>query len=328
MMIRQGIRMLLDSRLSSQNRGSDGANRDAKLAFVRTLGEGPIALPAGEACSRHYGLPPGFFGEFLGPRMKYSCCLFPQGVDGIEEAEEAMLAETCRRAGIKDGMEILELGCGWGALAFWIAENYPACRITAVTNSPGERDFIHQACAERGISAIRAVTCSMNDFQTSETFDRIVSVEMFEQMHNLQELLGRIAGWLRPDGKLFVHLFCHREFAYAFESGGENNWMGRYFFAGAMMPSDDLLLHFREGLVLENQWRLTGTDYRKTAEAWLSKLDARKSSILPLFRETFGPDEAPVWLQRWRVFLMVRGEMGGYRNGDEWRVSHYLFRKG
>lgn len=327
MMIRQGIRMLLDNRISSRNHGSDEANREAKLAFVETLCDGPIALRAGEDCSRHYGLPSAFFKEFLGPRMKYSCCLFPPGVKDIEQAEEAMLAETCMRAGIEDGMEILDLGCGWGSLAFWIAEKFPECRITAVTNSSQERDYIEAVRAERGISTIRTVASGMNDFQTGDTFDRIVSVEMFEQMHNYRELLDRITGWLKPDGKLFVHLFCHREFAYAFESDGDNNWMGRYFFSGAIMPSDDLLLHFQDGLVPENQWRLTGTDYRKTAEAWLTRLDSRKSDILPIFTETFGSADAPVWLQRWRVFLMVRSEMGGYRDGDEWRVSHYLFHK-
>jgi cyclopropane-fatty-acyl-phospholipid synthase len=327
MMIRQGIRTLLDKRLVTEDRGSDEANREAKESFIRGMGEGPLVLDEGEESRLHFGLPPEFFREILGPRMKFSCCLFENGVTDLARAEEAMLAETCLLAGIEDGMEILELGCGWGALALWIAERYPACRVTAVTNSIQQADFITSLCAEKGIGSVRAVACDIKDFVTDGTFDRVVAVELFERLHNWRELMARISGWLRPEGKLFVHLFTHRRFAYPYEADGDDNWMGKYFFTGGMMPSEDLLPRFQDDMELENRWKISGLHYKKTADAWLTGMDRRRSALLPVMQELYGPQEGSAWLQRWRIFFMACVEMWGYRNGDEWGVCHYLFRR-
>jgi cyclopropane-fatty-acyl-phospholipid synthase len=324
-LVRQGIRTLLDKRLVTQDKGTSEANRAAQAEFALSLSTGPIALEIGESNRGHFGLPSSFFREILGPRMKFSCCLFPPGVEELDRAEEAMLAETCARAGIEDGMEILDLGCGWGALAFWIAENYPGCRITAVTNTDQQREFIESLCVERSITTVRAITCDLNDFRADRIFDRIMAVEIFEYLHNWREVLARIAAMLKPEGKLFVHLFSHHRFAYPYESEGEDTYLGRYFFAGGLMPSDDLLSCFQDDLVLENRWSVPGIHYRKTAEAWLARLDSRKAAILPILREIQG-SEGSVWLQRWRLFFMACVEMWGYRDGEEWGVSHYLLR--
>ena len=324
LLTRAGIRLLLLQRLREQAQEGPDQEWQAMMTFVKEMRQSPIALHTQEANEQHYELPPRFFELVLGPHLKYSCCHFPEGVTELGHAEASMLALTCERAQLQDGQQILELGCGWGSLSLWMAKHYPNSSILAVSNSRPQREFIESRAQELGLTNLSVQTCDMNDFTTEQHFDRVVSVEMFEHMRNWQSLLERISNWLKPEGKLFIHIFSHRRYAYAFSSEGDSNWMGRYFFTGGIMPSNDLLLYFQKDLLLEQHWVLSGVHYQRTADAWLQMMDSQKGEILQTFRETYGKD-ADVWFQRWRMFFLATSEVWGFRGGNEWLISHYLF---
>ncbi len=325
--IRLGIRWLSKKRLDEERTLHNGSTPESTRSFVQELKSAPIAVHTLEANQQHYELPPEFFELTLGKYKKYSSCYWGNGSTQLDDAEEKSLITTCERAELVDGMDILELGCGWGSLSLWMAEKYPNSKITAVSNSNPQREAISKKGKDRGFENLTVLTEDMNRFSTEKKFDRVVSIEMFEHMRNYELLIGNIASWLKPKGKLFVHIFCHREYAYFFETAGSDNWMGKYFFTGGVMPSESLLSNFQKDLSLEKQWRWDGRHYMKTSNAWLKNMDEKKSAILPIFRQVYGEKESSIWFQRWRIFFMACAELFGYKRGKEWFVAHYLFEK-
>ena len=324
-LIRFGIRRLCAHRLREQHAGDAAAAWTRFQECLDELRASPVAIHTEAANAQHYELPPRFFELCLGKRLKYSSCLFPRGDESLDQAEEAMLGLYLERAELADGQRILELGCGWGSLTLWMAQHFPQSRITAVSNSRPQREFIEARCRALGVSNVNMITCDVNRLELTPTqFDRVVSIEMFEHMRNYERLMRDTASWLRPGGKLFVHIFCHRELMYPFEADGEDDWMGRHFFTGGLMPAAGTLLWFQRDLRIEQQWRQAGTHYERTANAGLANQDAHRAEVLGVLRQTYG-DAAVLWHQRWRMFWMTCAELFGYRNGNEWLVGHYRF---
>lgn len=324
--VRSAIRRLCDSRRRSETAGDCEARLARHEAFVAAMDAGPIAPVPDKANEQHYELPAEFFRHVLGPRLKYSGCLWPAGTPDLEAAEAAALASTCDHAGLSPDQDILELGCGWGALTLWMAEHYPTSRITAVSNSSAQRELIEARAREQGLDNVTVVTADMNDFAPAQRFDRVVSVEMFEHMRNWRQLLARIHDWLQPGGLLLVHTFCHRDCAYPFTDRDASDWMARHFFTGGIMPSDGLMLAFQDHLRWRRQWRWHGGHYAATANAWLARLDAAEDRVMPVLEHAYG-DQAAVWFQRWRMFFMAVAELFAFRGGDEWWVVHHLMER-
>jgi cyclopropane-fatty-acyl-phospholipid synthase len=316
--LRGGIGLLV----ARTDRMLKSADAGTSRSFADTMDDYPIAIHTADANAQHYELPERFFGLVLGPRRKYSSCLFPTAKTSLQEAEELALAETAEHADLSDGQQILELGCGWGSLSLWMAERFPLSRVTSVSNSHSQRAYIEGQARKRGLANLTVVTADMNDFATDQMFDRVVSVEMFEHMSNWRMLLGRVKQWLRPDGRAFIHVFSHDRTPYRFDPGNTADWIAQHFFTGGIMPSHALINEFPESFSVEREWRWSGEHYRRTADAWLANYDANAGEIDRILREVYGKDSA-LWRRRWRLFFLATSGLFGHARGSAWGISHY-----
>eukprot|EP00118_Oscarella_pearsei_P001169 m.6774 g.6774 ORF g.6774 m.6774 type:complete len:341 (+) comp16868_c0_seq1:207-1229(+) len=317
--------------LSWRRIGEDASkSMDYKRKFIEMLKTSPVAVQTEKANEQHYEVPTAFFETVLGKWKKYSCCLWLEGTGSLNAAEEAMLSLCCERAKLEDGNSVLDLGCGWGSLTFWILHHYPNSHVTCVSNSRTQRQYIEAKAQSEGFAGrLKAITCDARVFSTRQKFDRILSIEMFEHMRNYQLLLQSVASWLKPSGLLFVQILCHRDQPtdYAKRGSEADSWLGRNFFSGGIIPSDDLLLYFQEDITISDHWRINGANYQKTLEAWLVKLDENRGKVERVFEEAYGPDEAQDQIQNWRLFFISAGESFGFNGGNDYIVSQYLFRK-
>ncbi|MFL5288239.1 MAG: SAM-dependent methyltransferase [Rhodopila sp.] len=302
----------------------DGVGKEEE--FARLMARQPIVVRPDAANVQHYEVPAAFFGLVLGARRKYSCCLYGHGAATLDAAEERALAETADHAALTDGQDVLELGCGWGSLSLWMAERFPASRITSVSNSQSQRAYIEQRTRAHGLGNLRVITADVNEFDPGADFDRIVSVEMFEHMANWQSLLRRVHDWLRPDGHLFLHVFSHRAVPYLFDTEDKEDWIAQHFFTGGIMPSHGLLRQVTERFEIEADWRWNGEHYAQTARDWLANFDRNEAAVMEVLRGVYGADAA-LWKRRWRLFFLATAGLFGHAGGTEWGVSHYRLRR-
>ncbi|NKI17544.1 class I SAM-dependent methyltransferase [Spongiibacter sp. KMU-166] len=320
-LVRRGIRKQLSERLSEEASHNLQQNENRRRAFRQQLKESAITINTRDANEQHYEVPPALFELMLGQRLKYSSCWWDADCQDLDEAEERMLRIYAERAQLEDGQRILELGCGWGSFCLWAAEHYPNSTITAVSNSHGQREFIEECAANRGLRNLTVITCDVAELSLDQRFDRIVTVEMLEHVRNYRELLKNTSNWLDPDGLMFVHIFCHAYLHYPFDGG----WMTDNFFSGGQMPAFDTLMHFSEHMRIVDSWRVNGEHYAKTLEAWLEKLDMNRDMALSVLKDAPNPK---IQLNRWRMFLLACAELFAYRGGQEWFVGHYLLTPG
>lgn len=325
-LVRRAIRHLLERRLRQSVWGDQALRDREEDALLEALRAGPIAISVDSANEQHYEVPAAFFEQVLGPQLKYSCCYWTDDTPDLAAAEEVMLELTASRARVEDGMRILDLGCGWGSFSLWAAERFPNATLLAVSNSRLQRELIVRRARERGLRNVEVHTADINDFVPNERFDRVVSIEMMEHVRNHPALFERIARWLNPGGMAFAHVFCHRARAYTYEVEGASDWMAAHFFTGGMMPSESLFSRYQEHLSLREQWRVSGTHYEKTCNAWLDNLDRHRERVIPILKSVYGTDAAR-WCQRWRMFFMACAELFAYRGGSEWFVSHFRWER-
>lgn len=326
-MLRAAMRRLISKRLAEEHAHHPEKQQTRHQALIQELIHSPIAIETDKANEQHYEVPTQFYQYSLGHNLKYSSAYYDENCQNLDNAEDAMLNLYLQRSELTDGMSILELGCGWGSLTLWMAKHLPNAKITAVSNSSTQKKHIVAECEKHSLNNVEVITENVNTLELQTQFDRIISIEMFEHVRNYQQLFKNIATWLKEDGKLFVHIFCHKTLLYPFEVKNDDDWMSKYFFSGGLMPSSDTFLHFQDDLKIQHRWHIDGTHYERTANDWLALTDQNKDRILALFKESLNPEEAKIWLQRWRMFFMACAELFGYKNGTEWMVAHYLFSK-
>lgn len=322
-LVRYGIRKLIKQR-KNEIRDNYKFHREGILG---ELEKNPIAVHTDKANEQHYEVPSDFYHLVLGKNLKYSCALYEDGINDLDRAETKMLELYCERAQMKDGIDILELGCGWGSLTLFLAKKYPNSKITAISNSASQRESITNKASRLGLNNVEIITCDINNFKTEKQFDRIISIEMFEHMRNYKTLFSMMNGWLKDDGQVFIHIFCHKDATYFYETDGDDNWMGRYFFTGGIMPSFDLFERVQSSLTLKQKWKVNGINYQETSEQWFRNMDLKKKEIMPILEKTYGKSDAQRWFIRWKLFFAACAELFGYEAGQEWFVGHFLFKK-
>ena len=317
-LIKIAARYISNKRLNEQN------DNNNKNKIISALSRGVVAEKTYDANEQHYEVPPKFFNYVLGANLKYSCSLFDE-VDSLDDAEDSMLRLYIDRADIKDGHEILDLGCGWGSFSFYVAERYPDANITSVSNSSDQIAYIKNEAHKRDLLNIKAIRMDVNNLELNKQFDRIVSIEMFEHLRNYKLILNSLNHALKPDGKLFIHIFCHKKLTYLYEMKNNLDWMTKYFFQGGIMPSKDIFQYFESELEIINQWDINGNHYSKTCKAWLNNHYKNKKKILDIFKKHY--DEPKIWFNRWRIFFLSCDAFFALNNGNEYFITHYLLKK-
>ena len=310
-------------RLTHKARGDVHSVQRNKMALIRAMDKSPIVMPVSKGNEHPFQVPTEFYQKVLGPAMQFSCSHFSEEANTLESAENAMIELISKRADIRDGQRILDLGCGWGGFSLWIAKEFPNADIIAVTSSCPQKEYLKAKVKTLGLTNVHPVIVNMQNFAPRGQFDRIVSIELFNHLRNWRAMLSRISQWLEPRGLFYLQMFCHRNYAYAFEGPGPKNWLSRYFFPRSMMPSDDLLLYFQENLVLNDHWIVSGSHYQKTARAWGSNMRSNKADIMGILKNVYGKDRGKLWYRRWKNFFVACESLWGFGQGKEYMIAQY-----
>jgi len=330
-LIRFGIRLRLKDQLIVLKETNCESDMMVKMQIVSELKSMPVAIQTDTANDQHYEVPAAFYDLCLGRRKKYSSGLWLDKNSTFPESEVAMLDLYFERAGVKDGMSIVDLGCGWGSVTLYLLEKYPNVKVTSISNSHSQRAYITKTATDKGFNTnnLTIVTCNVSDDKGAldgvKDNDLVITIEMFEHMKNYSTLLQKVHGFLKPTGKLFIHIFTHKNFTYHFEDG----WMADNFFSGGTMPSDDLMLYFAENFHIVKHWRVNGSNYEKTSNGWLNYLDTnwKNGSLKPVLKEAYGESKEKEWYVNWRLFFLACAELWAFDGGNEWIVSNFFFQK-
>ncbi|KAJ3270048.1 hypothetical protein HDV01_000596 [Terramyces sp. JEL0728] len=306
---------------SSQN-ASPAQIAQQKTEFIQNLRAQNIAVDTDEA-NAPYDFPTTFFQNFLGPNLKYSANYFEPD-STLEKSELLMMEIYCKNSGLKDGMDVIDIGCGWGALVFYIAKYYPNCKITALTHSASQIAFIRSKAANLSYK-INVFAADISTFKSETKFDMIYAVEVLEYMKNYELLFEKLSGWLKPEGRLYTQVFCHKHTPIELVAPEQDSWMFKFFCRGGTLPSEDLFLWFQKDLVVESRYTFPGTHYSRTANSWVGNMDNNQDSILEIFNDVYKED-AYVWFKRWRFFAIMVAEIFGSNGGNDWLIVHYLFK--
>ena len=293
---------------------------DDLRAWLLNLQAGRRALAVGE---RHYDLGNDLFAAMLGRRMVYSCGYWRQAAD-LDAAQEAKLDLVCRKLGLRPGMRVLDIGCGWGEALQYAAQRYGVEGV-GVTISREQAQYARQLCAglpvEIRLQDYRALAAD----GPGERFDRIFSIGMFEHVgaRNYRAYFEVARRCLRPDPATGGGLFLLHCIGSNVSVRHTDPWIARYIFPNSMLPSAAQIASAAEGLFVLEDWHGFGTDYDRTLQAWRANIEAAWDTLPPRYDERF----RRMWrfylaasmaafrarrIQLWQLVLSPQGVPGGY----------------
>jgi len=326
LLIRSLIRYKLSKYEECVGNLSENSIRKIKDEFINIASQGPIAVETQAANSQHYEFPTTFYSAILGPTLKYSGSLWNSNANNLETADLETLKIYTSRAQIQNGQSVLDIGCGWGSLSLYIGKTFNDCKVTAITNSTTQQDYLNSQIRKYNLANVSANKVNINDFQTALKYDRALSIEMFEHTRNTKLLMENINGWLNHNGKLFVQVFSHSTYPQFFDNYS-NSWMSRNFFSGGMMPYSGFHQEISNFINLEEIWEESGTNYHKSLEAWLHNLDYSKKELIESLEipgQSISPKTA---INKFRIFLLFCSELFNHNQGMSWKIMNYLFTK-
>lgn len=257
----------------------------------------------------HYDIGNEFYKLWLDPSLTYSCACFLRDTDDLATAQQQKLELLCRKARLRPGLSLLDIGCGWGSLLFHAARHY-GVHMTGVTPSEQQADYIEARVQQQGLGdCVRIIRADWRDVRGR--YDRIVSVGMFEHV-GLEQYPAFFRRWielLADDGLSILHTIGR------LKPQRGDSWIGRYVFPGGYLPSLSQIVTYASGVSLsildvENLRR----HYAKTLSHWSCNFQAVRDRVVRRYDEAFarmwwlylqGAEAAFRWggLQLWQIVL-------------------------